>query len=286
MPHVKYGGLLAGLLLIIAAAGENPSPIIFAEDFESGSLEAWDADSVTDDPERLRITSNPAHVYRGDHALEIIAQPGQESGAKLNKWFMPGHDRVYLRFYVKFDADFDQGNHLHLVQLLANRTDNRWSAFGTAGQRPAGDDFFVTGIEPIRDFGTYPPPGALIFYTYHMDMPPDPRSGRHWGEVFRPEPTLTLERDRWYGIEIMVQANTPGEADGEQALWVDGEHIVHFTGIRWRDSEDVKFNALWLMLYVHDSPQVNRVYFDEVVLSREYIGPLPPGNDDETIATR
>ncbi|MDE0964777.1 MAG: hypothetical protein OSB73_16730 [Candidatus Latescibacteria bacterium] len=28
------------------------------------------------------------------------------------------------------------------------------------------------------------------------------------------------------------------------------------------------------MLYVHESERVNRVYFDEVVISREYIGPL------------
>ena len=72
----------------------------------------------------------------------------------------------------------------------------------------------------------------------------------------------------------MLKANTPGEADGAQAFWVDGVLLGRFEGIRWRDTLALKINDFWLMLYVHESERVNRVYFDEVVISREYIGPL------------
>jgi len=248
--------------------------LIFTEDFESGTLDKWDADSVVNDPSRLRLTEDPDYVFRGKYAVEVTAPEGAGTGAKLNKWFLPGYDQVYARWYCRFAEDFDQGNHMHFVHLLANRADNRWSAFGKAGQKPAGDDFFTTGLEPWRNWGRHPAPGELMLYTYHMDMPIDPKMGKYWGEMMRPEPSVLIERGRWYCLEMMVKANTPGKADGEQAFWVDGKRIGHFTGIRWRDTADLKINDFWLMLYVHNSPKVNRVWFDEVAIGTEYIGPL------------
>nr|HQH72590.1 hypothetical protein [bacterium] len=234
----------------------------------------WDAESDVNDPARLRLTDDPAHVFRGKYAVEITAQVGAGTGAKLNKWFMPGYGQVHARWYCQFAGDFDQGNHMHFVHLLANRADNKWSAFGKAGLKPGGADFFTTGLEPWRDWGRHPAPGELMLYTYHMDMPIDPKMGKYWGEMMRPAPSVIIERGRWYGMEMMVKANTPGQADGEQAFWVDGQLIGRFTGIRWRDTPDLKINDFWLMLYVHNSPKINRVWFDDVAIGTEYIGPV------------
>lgn len=44
-------------------------------------------------------------------------------------------------------------------------------------------------------------------------------------------------------------------------------------GLRWRDDPVLRVRCFWLLLYVHNSTKVNKVYFDDVVLSREYIGP-------------
>jgi hypothetical protein len=249
-------------------------PIIFADDFESGSLDKWDEDSKVNDPLRLRLVTEPQHVYRGHYALEVTARVGSNEGGKLNKWFMPGYDQVHARWYCKFAEDFDQGNHMHFCHLLANRADDRWSAFGKAGIRPSGADFFTTGLEPWRSWGQYPAPGEMMLYTYHMDMPIDPKMGMYWGEMMRPQEPFALERGRWYCMEMMVKANAPGAADGEQAFWIDGEEIARFAGIRWRTTEALKINDFWLMLYVHQSRQLNRVYFDEVVISSQYVGPL------------
>ena len=257
---------------MVSIAAQNR--IIFADDFQSGDLSKWDQDSVIDDPKRLKLTTDPRHVYRGRYAVEITAHVGSGAGAKLNKWFMPGYDRVYARWYCKFAADFDQGNHMHFVHLLANRRDDKWSAFGKAGIRPSGDDFYTAGLEPWRDWGKNPPPGEMMFYNYHMDMPIDPKMNKYWGEMMRPEKKFIPERDRWYCMEMMVKANTPGRADGEATFWIDGALKGHFGGIRWRTTEDLKINDFWLLLYVHNSTQVNRVWFDEVVISQDYIGPL------------
>lgn len=255
-------------------AGWSGESVIFSDDFENGALELWDADSVTNDPHRLRLTSDPEHVFRGQYAVEIIAQVGKGTGGKLNKWFMSGYDRVYARWYCKFAEDFDQGNHMHFCHLLANRQDNKWSAFGKAGVKPDGSDFFTAGLEPWRNWGKNPAPGEMMFYSYHMEMPIDSKMGKYWGEMFRPSPRFVPERGRWYCMEMMVQANTPGKADGEQAFWIDGDLKGRFTGIRWRDTEDLKINDFWLMLYVHNSARINRVWFDEVIIDDEYIGPV------------
>ncbi|MFB3789172.1 MAG: hypothetical protein ACE15F_22665 [bacterium] len=261
-------------LMVLVLPSWGGEPLIFSDDFESGNLAKWDADSVVNDPSRLRLTEDPAQAFRGKYAVEITAPVGAGTGAKLNKWFMPGYDRIYARWYCRFAEDFDQGNHMHFVHLLANRADNKWSAFGKAGLKPAGDDFFTTGLEPWRDWGRHPAPGELMLYTYHMDMPIDPKMGKYWGEMKRPEPSVIIERGRWYCLEMMVQANTPGKADGEEAFWVDGRPAGRFTGIRWRDTADLKINDFWLMLYVHNSPKVNRVWFDEVAIGTDYLGPI------------
>jgi len=276
---VLIGLLLCGMGERTAAFAQKR--VIFAEDFESGNLDRWDEDSATDDPERLRPIADPEHVYRGRYSLEITARIGRGEGAKLNKWFMPGYDRVHARWYCKFAEDFDQGNHMHFVHLLANRQDDRWSAFGKAGIRPGGNDFFTTGLEPWRAWGRFPAPGEMMLYTYYMDMPVDPKMNKYWGEMMRPEEPAVIERGRWYCMEMMIKANAPGKADGEQAFWIDGERKARFTGIRWRATEELKINDFWLLLYVHDSARLNRVWFDEVVISQGYIGPLEPR---ETVA--
>lgn len=267
-----YIGLLFALAAGVGTASDRS--ILFSDDFESGNLNAWDADSVTNDSSRLRIVSDPEHVFHGKYAVEMIAKEGEGTGAKLNKWFMPGVDQVYARWYCKFADDFDQGNHMHFVHLLANRSDNKWSAFGKAGIKPSGDDFFTIGVEPWRNWKQNPPPGEITFYSYHMDMPIDPKMNKYWGEQFRAEPKFLIERGRWYCMEVMVKANDPGQANGEQALWIDGLPVIHVSSIRWRNTEDLKINAFWLSLYVHNSPQVNRVWFDEAVIGVQPIGPI------------
>ena len=92
-----------------------------------------------DDPQRLRLNEKAA--YRGRYGVEITALLGSSAGAKLNKWFYPGYDQEHVRWHCRFADDFDQGNLRHFSHLLANRADNRYSAFGQAGKKPAGDVF-------------------------------------------------------------------------------------------------------------------------------------------------
>lgn len=257
---------------------DHPS-VIFADDFESGTLDQkWD--NLTE-PDAMVYTSGDEPVFAGTRALRITATAGENNGGSATKWFMPGYDRVYARFAVRFAEDM--GYVHHFVHLMANRADDQWSAFGQAGNRPNGTDFFTTGIEPWGNWGSYPAPGAWNFYTYWPDMQGAPDGVNFWGNSFAPATPRIPELGRWYNIEVLVEANDPGAANGREAFWIDGELAGEFDGFEWRTDPDLKVNAFWLLFYVtgnearqNDVEQtpVSRVWFDNVVVARDYIGPV------------
>jgi hypothetical protein len=48
-----------------------------------------------------------------------------------------------------------------------------------------------------------------------------------------------------------------------------------FPGFRWRNDEKLKINFVWVLLYITDTPQghINQVWFDDIVVAKDYIGP-------------
>lgn len=255
--------------------------VIFADDFESGALKKWD--SV-----RGAFKSTNDNPASGQYCVVSEMRRGQNNGGDAIKWFMPGHDRVYARFYVKFSSDYQYAH--HFVTLMANHRNNKWSAFGKAGLKPNGT-YFSSGMEPWFAWGKNPPPGELNFYSYFIDMKPDPKMNKYWGNSFfppGPPPATAAAANRfvpklnqWQCWEFCLVANSLGEANGEQTMWVDSRQIAHFTGIRWRNDLDVKVNCLWLQHYGYDSSDPTRsytkdsqvVWFDDVVVATQYIGP-------------
>lgn len=249
---------------------EKDKRVIFAENFESGDLSRWD-DTDGNKPPKVRLVTEPEMVRSGCRAVQLEAQPGKGAEADLVKLFMPGYDAVYARWYCRFASDFDQGNLMHFAHLAGLR--DRWQ-LGRSGEKPDGTDFFCTGLEPWRNGGRNPAPGAMRLCSYFVDMKRS-RSGPYWPNPFRPnDPPVLIERGRWYCMEVMIKANTPGRADGEQAFWIDGQLRGHYTAIRWRTTQNLKINCLWLLLYIHNNKKVNRVWFDDVVVAKSYIGPI------------
>jgi hypothetical protein len=114
------------------------------------------------------------------------------------------------------------------------------------------------------------------FYSYWHEMTASP-DGKYWGNSFKPEAQSNIRKDRWICAEFMLKHNTPGKADGEQAIWIDGKSMGHWGGINWRKTPGLKVNALTLESYVTDHwtrNPTNIVYFDNLVIAREYIGPM------------
>lgn len=255
---------------------ESHSSVIFAERFEEADFrERWD--EARDEKNEVLSMAPPEHedTILGRNALKVTAVLGRNTGGGLTKWFEPA-GTVFVRFYVKFDADCDYVH--HFVTLRANkglRGADRWSGFGGAGLKPEGDDRFSTALEPWGNWGRYPAPGRWNFYSYWHTMSAS-RDGKYWGNSFAPAAQPNIRKGRWMCAEFMLRHNTPEKDDGEQAFWIDGELRGHWRGIDWRTSPGLKANALTLESYVTDrwtKQTTNVVYFDNLVIASEYIGP-------------
>ncbi|MHB1034718.1 MAG: hypothetical protein ACYC35_09250 [Pirellulales bacterium] len=256
---------------------EQPGKVFFRDDFESPqSLKKYfEIRGLKEGNTKLVADTTIAHSGKGAIQLTALARQGRESGAGASGWFGPeGHDRVYFRRYIKFADDYDQGNLNHVGGgLAAVAGADRWRAMGSAGIRPRGDDHFNSSFEPWRDWKRYPAPGYMFLYTYWMDMKREP-GGQYWGNMLGPAQAerITLERNRWYCLEHMIQANDVGQANGELAAWIDGKLYIHYTGFRWRASAEVKLKRFDLGVYVHQATKDNTVWYDDVALSTGYIG--------------
>jgi len=251
-----------------AGIASDPS-VILAEDFEGERFDAWDNRGAQDGA--LELERDPSNVHGGKQSVRMTATLGKDNGSYLFKRF-DGHDDVYARFYVKFAEDCDYVH--HFVHLVAENNANKWPS-GGAGLLPAGDAKFSTGLEPTGKWGRYPPPGAWNFYSYWWQMKGAP-DGKYWGNSFEPKTPVVPERGRWYCVEMRLTANTPPNADGEQAFWIDGVPVGRFGGINWRNTDALKVNAFWLLFYVTGQSTknpINRVYFDDIVVATRYVGP-------------
>ncbi|MEO2006294.1 MAG: hypothetical protein ABGY41_19605, partial [Candidatus Poribacteria bacterium] len=265
---------------------ERPGDVFHTETFDaSDALDAWyNYDATGKRRERTEVVLDTGEARSGRGALRLTTadKGGDSSGAGAHYWFHPGHDVVYFRRYIRFAEDYDQGNLNHVGgSLYAVAGSDRWAEMGKAGLRPNGDDRFGARLEPWRDWGRNAPPGAMMLYTYWMDMKPD-RSGPYYGNNLMPpkDRQTVLERGRWYCLEHMIRANTPGQADGEMAAWIDGTLYLHLTGFRWRTTADLRLKRVSLDVYVHSSEQTNTVWYDDIALSTGYVGPMEEGDHE------
>ncbi len=179
--------LAADVLVLHAAEGlsakypadagiERDLAVLFAEDFESGDMKKWDQVQG-----RMVMTEDSPNA--GRWCVQALMERGRNTGGNAIKWFMPGADAVYARFYVKFSPDYQYCH--HFVWLSANLRGNKWSSFGKAGLKPDGT-YYSTGMEPWFAWGRNPPPGEVNFYSYYLDMEPDRKMNKYWGTGFFP----------------------------------------------------------------------------------------------------
>ncbi|MHC4396318.1 MAG: carbon-nitrogen hydrolase family protein [Planctomycetota bacterium] len=288
---------------------ENDPDVLFTENFETGTIaeicKRWDA-FKNKDGKVMALSDDIPAGSAGTRSLQMTGTLGENSGGDLYTRF-PSQDKAFLRFYTKFAADHAYEH--HFVGFGGHNPPSRWPD-PKAGTRPNGDDRIHVMIDPIGVRGKYPPPGIWSLYTYWPEMKIS-ADGNYWGNCLNPAEPAIVARDKWICVELMVKMNSaPDKADGELTLWIDGEQVAHFIkgvkrglwsgmgfdlvkeggqpfeGLRLRTDNALKINYLWLEHYVDEGAQrqnrvknpnkVNRVWFDNIVVARKYIGPIAP----------
>ncbi|MEQ9065894.1 MAG: hypothetical protein RLO18_04175, partial [Gimesia chilikensis] len=114
---------------------------------------------------------------------------------------------------------------------------------------------------------------AIGSYLYHPEIRGSNSENQGWGLG----PAGWLGTNRWYSVEQYVRLNTPGRADGELKAWVDGRLVLDREGMEFRKTSELKIENAWFNVYhggVAPAPAEMTLYIDNVVISREYIGPM------------
>lgn len=271
--------------------------VIFASGFENG-FTGWSSYNN----EVSKIVNNSDSAFSGNKVLKTTATRNVNTGGDVTFKFPEGQDQIYLRFYTKLDKNTIIPHHFVKIQAMV---DGFW---GNAGQAPPGDKGYWTGIEPLPDY-TW----NLYTYWHEMHSwqtwagVPDGRPNPYYGNVFHVAGQKPLILDEWICVEAMLKANTPNQYDGEQAFWINGKKIGHwkkgepfgewrgdkfvidygtnpqpFEGYNFRTVENLKINSIILRWYISEEHMIsknatqddNSVYFDNVVVSTKYIGPM------------
>lgn len=282
----------------IGITGE--SEVILVDDFES-----W-KNNGTQPPKhtwsvRMNMTSLthtiPGKVVTdewmgpGDNVLEIACwtkgSGSQVGGLSLklgnynhaNEGLGDGYEELYVRYYLKFDQDYRAvRNHgSNLGGRDVSMKDAAW--VGMAGIRDVSTrGYFYSGVQPRgkqgdREF-------EMGFYSYHLD-----KKGP-WGENYLVQERIPIQVGTWHCIERHMKLNSvdtkknDGNYDGLEELWVDGELTIRKEDVRFRRVPHLRITFFSLETYYHGLPKEYhannpiRVYFDNVVIAHEYIGPM------------
>jgi hypothetical protein len=222
-----------------------------------------------------------------------------------------GSDHVFARYYVKFAEDCGEIHHFGTC-LGGNHPSTPWPMV-KAGVRTDGARTFWSGIEPFGnawrwDFYTYwcemrgsPPRGQ----TWGNSFIRDPKLAVAKGRWICVEQMIRMndvgetngEQALWIDGKLVTHLGRgfpkgrwtfdkfePGQG-GEGVRWNDArgdrEHFAvpeagaPFEGFRWRTVPELNVNYVWLYTYTQKEPGHRiRVWFDDVVVATNYIGPL------------
>ena len=274
--------------------GAHPT-VLFHEDFESATMSAilagWD---YADRSDLMSISSDvPAEANQGTQSLRmaIPANPG-ETGVGLFENLPNQQVPVYVRYYAKYN---DRGPYHHAGMWTGGYNPPYTFPIGTAGAKPDGTDFFHNVVEPFD--GTL----GLDQYAHWPDME---CQGACWGNNMMWGERPRVVSDQWVCLEVMMKVNTPGQNDGEFAVWINDQPDLHlsqgspnmtqhsgpgypvwspdpqgepFPGFNWRSTTDLAWNWIWLDFYENYSGALE-MKWDQVVVAKERIGCMTPAN--------
>ncbi|MHC4680756.1 MAG: hypothetical protein ACYTEK_18895 [Planctomycetota bacterium] len=311
---------ISGLSRIAGLAAEYPNDagigadpdVVFADDFESWKnagteppSKGWSVrrnkTSLTRVvPCRVEMGGSPGF---GEGVLEVACwtegSGSQVGGLSLklgnynhaNEGLGDGYDDLYVRYYIKFDQDY-RGVRNHGANLGGRdvtREDAAW--VGMAGIRDVSTrGYFYSGVQPYGQRGASE--FEMGFYSYHLD-----KKGP-WGENYPVQNRIPIAVGTWHCVERHMKLNSvdtdaaDGRADGVEELWIDGQLSIRNPAVRFRRVGRLHITLFCLETYYHGLPEEYgpehpvKVYFDNVVIAKRYIGPARPDGPNPNLTRR
>jgi hypothetical protein len=256
------------------ALGTDPGVLLFVDHETEAWRKVWQQHKGTFETVQLQARGNDAKSL--GRVLQVTIPTGGVTGANL-RYFFRKHAggeplELYARYYLRFDSSWNsrvEGGKLPGFAGTYNRAGwggrqsdgtNGWSARGYFQRQPEPEN-------PLHGFVSL---GTNLAHADNKDQ---------WGDtlMWSRNALGILERNRWYCIEQYVRMNDVGRANGVLRTWIDGEQAFEKTDITYRTVDTLKIEEFWLNVYHGGTrPTVSdqRLYIDNIVIAREYIGPM------------
>ncbi len=253
--------------------GDHPGVFEFTEFADASWADVYEGG--TDSPTLQLVGTAPGFEQIDGSALKVTVPAGTNTGMGVGYKFenQTGSEptEIYFRYYVRIDQSWDPTyggkfpgiSGTYGVAGWGGRPSNGtngWSARG--GYHPT-----IPVDNPLGD--TVP----VGHYVYHADQDTIYGDNVLWQDGY----LGFLEKDRWYSVEQHLVLNTPGVNDGVLETWIDGRKAYRQTDWRWRDTDSLKIEQIWLNVY-HGGTDVPdqdiSLYIDNVVIADSYIGPM------------
>ena len=291
---------------------EKDAAVIFAENFESGTPAGlrpkWNEVKNSGD---MSFADDVPEASASKRSLLYTHVGGKNTGGHLYKAFRPGHEHVYLRFYTKFASDCNPIH--HFVHIGGLNPQTNWPQ-GGAGNRPNGAKRFTTAVEPHgrgwrwdyytywKDMGGSPPRGQTWGNSFLRHLAPKVTRGKwtclelmakmndvgetNGEQALWVDGKLVSHLGKGFPKGYWIFDKFNPAKGGKSVRWSDQkggpvyaeipEGGLPFKGFEWRTSKELKVSYLWILLYITKAPngKVSKVWFDDIVLAKEYIGPI------------
>lgn len=225
------------------------------------------------------------NVFKGIYAARVKYPQGLESTSGSGSQYMcilpnmspisiPAAEEMYIRYYVRFDPNFDF--------VLGGKLPGLCGAgCNTGGGIPTGRDGWSARIMWREN-------GKIVQYMYYMDQ------ASYYGDDFPWNEGVGGQRylipGQWHCLETYIKMNTPGVKNGIVRSWFDGQLSLNRTNVRFRDTgaDNIKIDKLYFSTFFGGSgsqwaPKKDEyANFDNFVLSKSYIGPFMEGTATRT----
>ena len=262
--------------------GTSPNPnVIFCDDFEaSGPLVASGRYFEYGTGETANTFTLQAGVgYNGSYGMRAAIVPGNVSGGSLKVAFgrNPGAGmnngirttedfrEIYYRFYVKFKTGWADGN--DKLSRATSIVAADWSQAMIAHHWESQTDHHLY-IDPVRcvDLSTNQPKCSGYNDFAHMDWLGETQGAATFSSG--------AKIGQWVCVEQHVRLNDPGQSNGVQEAWIDGNLDVSKTNLNFVGSYTAyAINAVFFETWLNaGATATEERYFDDIVISTQRIG--------------
>lgn len=256
--------------------------IVFYGSFDQYGSKAWTADWGIPWNNRIETCTHIPDNSPTGSALRVSYPTGgvgpQETGAQFPIVFRNAtkaagayYQELHLRYYLKFEEDFDFVQGGKLPGLMGGG--DSWTRSG--GNQPVGNNGWTLRF-------MWRAGGELVIYAY---VPPSANGkwgSETWGQDI--ETGFTATPGQWHCIEEYVHIGTPGHDDGQLKVWIDGIERIAIDDMRFWDVENdagriggIYFSTFHGGNQPDWAPQHDSfAQFDSLVAATQRVGPVRP----------